>query len=278
MSSRAIIVGTAPSWKRTPWDDPSARIVSLNDAYSLGIPRADEWYELHPFAEMWFRPKHKKVFKQDEIPEGVYIRPEGHLEWLQEQAKTIPVWLQHDPPEGWPINAKRFPVEEMRDKYGHYWASGPSYIAMHLYDRGVREFEVYGIHLATEAEYIRQKPNFEAVLRGILGPRVKQYEKDGKRYYEGENASLVLPQEAPILTHGWQYAYEKAPISPDAPARHRLMQLQQQYSSTVNALIGLPWWKVTERSQLQSALTRLRAEMRDAKMQGRHALMTAGAL
>lgn len=276
-TKRAIIVGTAGSWKKAPFKDADTHIVSLNDAYALGIPRAEEWYELHPLSEMWFRPANKRVFKEGEIPEGVYIRPEKHLEWLQARAKTINVWLQNDPPDGWPVNAKRLPIEELREKYGQYWASGPSYILMHLYDRGFRHFEVYGIHLATEQEYIRQKPNFEALLRGILGAKVKQREADGKRYYEGAETTLVLPKEAPILTHGWQYAYEKAPISPDHDARKRLAQLNGQYQKTVNEALNLPWWKVTQRGALMQRLLRLRAEIRDAQMQGKHALVSAGA-
>src|SRR5262245_14399011 len=98
--NRAVIVGTAETWKRAPWNDPSAYIVSLNDAYALGLPRVDEWVELHPLDHMYFRDPRHKVVTADQIPEGFYVRPKGHLNTLQEMAKTIPVWLQQEPPEG----------------------------------------------------------------------------------------------------------------------------------------------------------------------------------
>src|SRR5690349_21053380 len=101
---RVCIVGTAPSWKETPWHDPSLEIWGLNDGYMLGYPRANRWYELHPFDKMWFRPKTQKAIKASDIPVGFYVRPEGHDEWLKKQAETIPVFLQKEPPAGWPAN------------------------------------------------------------------------------------------------------------------------------------------------------------------------------
>ena len=86
---RCCIVGTAPTWQMTPWNDPSVRIIGLNDAYVLGFPRVDEWYELHAFDKYTYRKLSQKVIRATDVPPGHYVRPIGHLEWLQQQAMTI---------------------------------------------------------------------------------------------------------------------------------------------------------------------------------------------
>lgn len=255
-TTRCAIVGTAQSWKLTPWTDPSLYIVSLNDAYALGLPRADEWYELHPVDKMIFRPKHQKVIKAADIPPGHFLRPEGHLEWLQAQAATIPVWLQADPPEGWPVNAQRLPIEVLDAKYGTYWASGPAYILMHLYERGFREFQVYGIHLSTEHEYREQKANWEHLLGRLLGPEVTETVKDGLRTYDGANGvRVVLPLDCPILQHPWKYAYEPKPQAPPNPYAAELKAVIKEKRALTEALIH--WPKGQDKTRQVARLQRL---------------------
>lgn len=279
MTTRVAILGTAPSWRQCPWDDPGLTIASLNDAYSMGVPRIDEHYEQHPLQKMWFRPKGKRDFREDEIPIEVrrgewFIRPEGHLEWLQAQAKTIPIWLQDEPPAGWPVNAKRFPIEDIVAQYGHYWASGPSYMLAHFHARGYRHFEIYGIHLATQREYLEQRPQWEHLLGRFLGPTVKERIADGKRIYEGTDCTVVLPANIPILQHPWQYGYEPRPVPPDAEAQMRLAKAQVAYNKLVKHLALWPRWK-SKAAELDT-LRRLKAEIADAQQQARHAVITAG--
>ena len=240
--TRAFIVGTAPSWKKTPWNDPTGRVVGLNDCYALGFPRIDEHYELHPLDKMWFRKKDQiRVYEKD-IPKGHYIRPEGHIEWLKQQAATIPVWLQKEPPADWPVNAARFPVEAVMAEFGSdYWASGPVYEIAHLYMRGCRDFEIYGIHLSTEHEYREQRGNFEFFLGRLLGVQytLSTDKARGIRIYEG-NVRLVLPVESPILQHGWKYAYEPKPLPAPNPYLDELQRTQKQKRTLEKALIRWP--------------------------------------
>lgn len=240
-------------------------IKTLNDGYSLGIPRTSEHYDIHPFDRMWFRPKDKHVFKEGDIPPGVYVRPHGHLEWLQERAKTIPVWLQADPPEGWPVNARRFPMEEVqawlkaRPDQEAYIASSPVLMFAHAVLEGYQEIHIYGIHLATQAEYIKQRPNMEWAI--------------GKA--EGMGINIVIPQDCPLLKHTHVYAYEPEPVKPDLAARQRLAEAEQQYSALASKLIAWPRWKSKE-PQL-AELRRLKAVMADAQQAAHHARVSAGA-
>lgn len=251
MMTRAAICGTAQTWKKCPWDDPSLYIVGLNDAYVLGFPRVDEWWELHPLDKLVFRPKAQKVVRASDIPPGHYMRPEGHIEWLQTQAASIPVWLQNEPPAGWPPNAKRMPIEALEAKYGTYWASGPAYELMHLYDRGVREFQIYGIHLSTDHERIDQRHNFEFLLGRLLGPEVAMTVDKDMRTYTGKDCKVLLPVESPILQHGWKYAYEPKPVAPADPFAVEWKAIQKEKHALVGALIH-----ATARDR-QAALDRL---------------------
>ena len=243
-TTRCAVVGTAESWVKTPWDDPSLYIVSLNDAYALGLPRFDEWWEVHPFDKMWFKPNDgSKVVRAEDVPPGAYIRPAGHLDWLREQAKAIPVWLQQEPPADWPPLAQRVPIEELERRFGTYWASGPAYMIAHLYARGFREFHIYGIHLSTEAEYREQRPQLEMLLGRLLGVDEWQESRDdakGLRTYRGAGVTVVLPVESPILQHGWRYAYEPKPAPATNPYAVELKSVQARKVALMSALVRYP--------------------------------------
>ena len=260
---RAALIGTAPTWSECPFDDPSLYVVSLNDAYSLGVPRANAWYDTHPTDKMWFRPKNKTTFVEGEIPDGAFVRPEGHLEWLQEKAKTIPVWMHDAPPAEWPVNAQRFPYEDVkaflkaRSDQEAYIASSPSMILAHLVLQGFTEIGIYGIHLATQQEYIDQRPNFEWLLGKV----------------EMMGVTIVLPPECPLLKHGWVYGREQRPRRPDADALKRAAKVQREMQKLANDLIMWPRFKSKEQPLAQ--LSRLKAALRDAQQEARHAQVSA---
>lgn len=237
---RVAIVGTAQSWKETPFDDPGMHIVSLNDAYMLNLPRVDEWYELHPVEKFVYRKKTERTIEASKVPPGSYVRPEGHLDWLKAQAATIQVWLQNTPPDDWPANAQRFPVEQIEAKYGEYWASGPSYMLAHLYERGYRHIEIFGIHLATEHEYREQRPQFENLIGRLLGPHVTETRVGERRVYTGADMTIVLPVSSPILQHGWKYAYQPKPQPKPNPYRDELAQVRKQKAALVKTLVHWP--------------------------------------
>lgn len=263
---RAVIVGTAESWKRAPWQDPSAYIVGLNDAWSLGFPRADEWYELHPLDQMHFRDPRSKVIRAEDNPKGHYVRPAGHLEWLQKQAVAIPVWLQQAPPDGWPANAQPLPLADLEAKYGAYWASGPAYELLHLYDRGFREIHIYGIHLATEHEYREQRSNFEFLIGRLLGPQITMTVDKGLRTYDGETGvRIVLPVESPILQHGWKYAFQPKPPKVLDPLDVEWKRTQKEKQQVLNAIVRLK--NPREKQALVERLRRLEIVEMDIQQQ-----------
>jgi hypothetical protein len=230
---RCAIIGTAPSWVRMPWDDPSLEAWTINDGYCSrdqfgnGPRRINRHYDLHPLDKMWFRKKEQKVVNAADVPPGHYVRPEGHIEWLKETARTVPVFLQDFPPSDWPVNAQRFPIEAIEARFGNYWASGPSYMVAHAIVEGYREIHIYGIHLATQAEYVEQRPNFEHLL-GIA---------------KGLGITVVMAEESPVMKHGWKYGYEPKPHGEPSPYHFELDVVLRKKAAVVKELVEWPRFK-----------------------------------
>lgn len=259
---RVSIVGTANSWKETPWDDPAMHVWGLNDGYALGVPRADAWFDLHPVEKMWFRKREQREIKASDIPEGAYVRPEGHLEWLQEKAKTIDVWLKEEPPAGWPAGAKRFDYETIakflkaRPDQDSYIASSPVQMLAKAMLDGYEEIHIYGIHLATQREYLLQRPNMEWLM--------------GRA--EERGITIVLPPSCPLLKHSHVYGREPEPTRPDAKARQKLAEAQGRFQQLSSELMRWPRWK--SKAEPFARLSRIKAEMHDAQLQAKHALVS----
>src|SRR6185503_17521193 len=222
---RVAIVGTAPSWRLTPWNDPGVEIWSLNDAFRLpGFVRADRWFDLHPFDHFFFADPKAKQIHAKEIPVGHYVRPAGYVEWLK--ALQIPLFLQTEPGEGFGPQAQRFPKEAIEAQFGRYFTSTPAWMLALAVAEGYQDIAIYGIHLATESEYIEQRPNFEYLIGRALGRgKVTITVKDGMRIYETPEARVSLPEDAPVLQSDFQYAYQTRPRAVLMPLQIEMSEL-----------------------------------------------------
>ena len=256
------ILGTAPSWRRTPWDDPGLEIWSLNDAYRLGFPRADRWFDLHPFDHFYYPdPKAKQVHAKD-IPVGFYVRPQGYVEWLSQL--QIPLYLQHEPPAGFGPQAQVFPKSDMEAQFGRYFTSTPAWMLSLAVAEGFNEIRIYGIHLSTESEYIEQRPNFEYLIGRVLGRgKVSITEKDGMRYYESPDGMVALPEESPVLQSDFQYAFQTRPRAVLMPLQVELGELQHKREKAIQALKKTPWYRPA--SSTRAELEYLDAAITDAQ-------------
>lgn len=263
MSKRVAIVGTAPSWQDTPWHDTTLEIWSLNDAYlcrdarGQGFQRIDRWFELHPLDKLYYRKPEQRVVFAEDVPPGHYVRPTGHIDWLKQQAKTIPVYLQQTPPDGWPPNARRFPIEEVKARFGEYWASGPSYMVALAILEGFTEIHIYGIHLATQHEYIEQRPQFEHLL-GVA---------------QGLGIRIVMSEKSPLLRHKWQYGYQPKPQAVIHPAHAQAQKAHAERAKLLKQIAELPWWQ--SKAPLVDRMRRLKALEEDAQIQLQHAAISS---
>lgn len=265
-NERIAIVGTASSWAQTPWTDTGLQVWSLNDAYRMkGFVRADAWFDLHPLNK-FYHPEGNTVLAHT-IPPGHYCRPKEHLQWLASQA--IPVYLspdhvsQYPDSANWP-HARAFPKAEIEAHFGRYFTSSPGWMIAHALMLGVKELHIYGIHLATESEYIEQRPNFEFLCGSLLGRSKRTVSlKGGMRYYESADGLLVLPEAAPVLQSDFQYAFEPRPRQSRDPIEWELHKLQIKTKRVVDALKTRKWYQPA--APLQNELWHLEAVMADTR-------------
>jgi len=198
---RLAIVGTAETWRDAPYGDPTWKIYSLNDAYRLGIPRADYWCDLHNPDEWVLVPDGQKVVKGWELPAGkIYPRPHDHPQFFERLKIPAYVWQAR---REWPTSIT-FPREAIEKRFGRYMASSPAWMlaqALLPVEEGGfgfgagDEIGIWGIHLATEREYIEQRPNFEWLI-GIA---------------EAHHVTITLPEDCPLHKSKWVYGFERRP-------------------------------------------------------------------
>lgn len=259
---RCAIVGTAPSWRACPWDDLTLEAWCLNDAYLIGIPRANRWYDLHPFHQMAFRPKGQKVVSQSEVPIGAYLRPEGHLEWLK--SRPMPVFLAEKRAD-FPTSLT-FPKAELLQWFQPFWpwrlnrkglieagpdyeVSTPSWMLMQAMAEGYQEIHIYGIHLATQWEYIQQRPNFEFLIGLAAGRGIK----------------IVLPESAPICKASYRYAFEPKADLPQQQAQFEIDVIKAEGRVLHKQHANLPWYARGRKKDVIHRLNALDVQLADAK-------------
>lgn len=253
---RCCICGTAPSLKLVPWDDPTLEMWLLNDMYLTHAPRADRWFDLHPFEMFFFRDERQATLKAEDVPAGTYVRPAGHIEWLAKQ--SVPVYIQKpDPrvPRG--IVYPRAEIEAFirdhakgQEADEDWYDSTPAWmLAMAMFE-GYTEIHIYGIHLATEWEYQKQKPNLTYLI-GLA---------------RGMGITVKVPKASPLLRPSHRYAFEPDPATPVTQAQRDLQRVQRQYQQASTAASGVPWWKPLARREAQAQVLRHKAFVMDAQL------------
>ena len=235
---RVAIVGTAETWKETPWTDEGLSKMGVNDAYNCGWPQApDAWFDQHPFHAMSFHDRTKPLDKRTLVP-GTYLRPQGHLEWLRKTAETAPVYLHDNAPAGWPAQAVRYPVEEISAKYRKvlrvdptwekdYISSGPSWMLLLALENKCECMEIYGIHLATNQERQEQRFNFEMLIGYAIGLGV----------------DIKLPKTTPLCKSRHVYCYEPRQSTFRDPVKQTLRDIEEKRHAVFNELVTRKWWQ-----------------------------------
>lgn len=259
---RCAIIGTAESWKDCPWEDKTLEVWGLNDAYLIGVPRANRWYDLHPVHQMNFQEPGTHAVTLPQI--GVYYRPYQHLEWLR--SRPMPV-IMAEPHPAVP-NAQVFPQQAILDFFKDFWpyrinrqgqvrqgddyeVSTPSWMLMHAIVEGYKEIHVYGIHLQTEWEYVQQRPNFEYLL-GIA---------------RGLGAKIVLPESTPICKAAYRYAFEPKADLPIQEIDRAIQIIKEKGLRLQQARAALKWYERGRRTEIDQQLAVLNAQLADKRQE-----------
>lgn len=282
MAQRVCIVGTAPSYRQTPWTDASMEIWSLNNAYEVPeFVRADRWFDFHPLDKFVHPPAGQAVYAH-QIPPGHHVRPATHIEWLSKQ--PIPVYLHPDYLTQYPDaktwrHAHPMPVEALKARFGGYWMSGPAWMVAMAIAEGVEELWITGIHLSTEGEYIRQRPNFEMWLGMFLGTEPRTLEiKNDLRFYRAGGKTLVLPVSSPILQGPSIYPFEPHPDGYLEPIKWDGHKVGVKMRRELETLKTAPWWAVRRRKLARQRLLELEAHQADIQDQLQRTMVAKGGL
>ena len=178
--SKVYIVGFAPSWAETNWQDPDAEIWCLNEFYKVGktVPNfhADRWFEIHDLSSPSKNtPEHIDFLKNCPVPL-----------YLQKKRDDIP-------------NGIEFPVYEiikwMEDKGfsgSRYFTNSISFFIMFAAYEGFKEISIFGVDMSTESEYYHQKASAEHMI-GLC---------------EGLGIKVHIPQSSELLKCSQLYAFE----------------------------------------------------------------------
>lgn len=242
---RCLIAGTAPSVKLVPWDDPTLEMWLLNDMHLMNMPRADKWFDIHPFEAFYFKDPRKKLNAAD-VSAGTFVRPMGHIEWLGKQ--SIPVYIQKPDPRV--PRGIVFPRAEIEAKYGTWFDSTPAWMLGMAMLEGYTEVHIYGIHLATEWEYQKQKANMTYLI-GLA---------------RGMGITVNVPEASPLLRPTHRYAFEPDPAIPVTQAQRELQKVQAQYQAVSTQAAQVPWWKPQARRAAQDQALRVKALVMDAQL------------
>ena len=174
LKDRVQIVGFAPSWIETPWDDADTERWGLNVLHKVaGDKPFTRWYQLHDIS----------THHKDDVE---------HLEWLRAQKMPIIMWEDHI--ERYEIpSAVPYPKDEILEYFGGYFTNSISWMIAHAILQGYAQIGVYGVDMATDSEYGSQRPSCEYFLG----------------WAKGAGIDIQLPKTSDLLATPWLYGVEE---------------------------------------------------------------------
>lgn len=170
---KIALVGSAPSSNLlAPFHDPAWQIWACSPDNIRILPRVDLWFELHGDLG-WVKYQHWAV---------------PYLAWMNEQ--TCPVFAQD---QTFIPRAMTFPKAEMIARYGvYFFTSTFSWMIAYAISQGATEIGLFGIDMATDSEYGKQRPGFQHFLNLAAGMGIK----------------ISAPNESDILQPPPLYGYD----------------------------------------------------------------------
>lgn len=196
---RLAIVGFAPTWNMAPYDDLEVDIWACNEFYMLKPKRFDVLFDLHG--------RHELETK---------MRSKDHITWLQNS--KIPIFMREhfkDIPNSIP-----YPRKMILEKYRKYFTNTISWQLALAIDMGYKEIGIYGVNMATEDEYVSQRPSVEYFI-GIA---------------EGKGIKVIIPDESDMCKSWFDYGFEDENLSILAKRLKHLLGESQQRRAQAQAI------------------------------------------
>lgn len=176
---KVAIVGFAGGRENAPYDKPDEfEIWSCNEAHmNADIKRIDVLFELHDLE--WI--KEGKRWKE-------------HYPWLCAN-KKIPVIMQQHFPD---IPMSRpYPIAEIVKRWGRYFTNTIAEQIAFAMLAGVKDIHLYGVNMATDIEYMSQRPSVEYWV-GLA---------------RGMGINVYVPPESDLLKNFYIYGLEDGQLS-----------------------------------------------------------------
>jgi hypothetical protein len=197
---KVFIIGFAPSWNETPWDDEEADLWGMNALYKADVemPKRNwrAWFQLHDI----------KKHHPDDYDE--------HLKFLTEL--ECPVFLWDKEAEKYPEidTAVVYPREDMVAFFDSYFTNTVSWMTALALALGYKEIHIYGVDMAQGGEYQNQRPSCEYFIGWGRGMGVKVY----------------IPETSDLLKSPFQYGYDDPSVM-RRKMEGRLKELQDRMQS-----------------------------------------------
>ena len=194
-----------------PLNDPDIEIWGLNRLHQQSwFTRWDRMFQLHPISYL-------------EKCRGMSEGDRDHYDWLTKKHDK-PIFCQEKYKE-FP-SAVRYPIEDMRNKYGDFYTSTLAYMMALALSEGFTHFELYGYDMEAETEYRHQRDSAEYFI-GLT---------------EGLGNKVYLPKNSSLLKGGIGiYAFETTEVGFRQLLEGRAVQLQAQMDEAgvkYNGLLG----------------------------------------
>lgn len=192
---KVAIVGTAPTWRQAPFDDPEWEVWSLSRNYLRLEDRWDRWFELHRLEDV------AKTWEAHSDPAAEAASRATYIQWLAEASKRKPVYLREERPDVLP-DAEVLPSAMLMTRFPRqYFTNTVSWMmAMAIYENA-SEIGLWGVNMELDTEYGEQRPSCEYYI-GLC---------DGLAAVGAMDAPVHLPEGSTLLRTAWQYGIEDPP-------------------------------------------------------------------
>lgn len=181
VATKAVqIVGFAPSWIETPWDN-GAHLWGMNALHKVAGDRPwTAWFQLHDI------DKHHKDDRAE------------HIAWLRDSNLPIYMWEHHLPRYQAEIpNAVPYPKDAILAHFGNYFTNTVSWMIALAIVGGYQDIGVFGIDMAQDSEYAHQRPSCEFFLGWAAGAGIR----------------LAIPKTSDLLKASYLYGAEEEDAS-----------------------------------------------------------------
>jgi hypothetical protein len=179
---KVAIVGFAPSTRdKAPYNDPDWDIWVLNEYFSI-LPTGNatniaKWFELH---------------QRDTVLNS--SRATDYIDKLK--ASTIPI-LMVDKYDDIPMSEK-YPLDEIiKELQTDYFTNSISYMIAYALYEGVAELAIYGVDMAQDEEYAKERPSVEYFVG----------------YARAKGIPVYIPPESDICKVPYYYGFQEKTAS-----------------------------------------------------------------